>query len=340
MTTRRDTTGTHPQPLAYVVVNPSKPWATDAVRRRAATVLRDAGYADPVWLETTPAEPGSMQARLAVASGARLVVAAGGDGTVRAVAAGVAHTDVDMAILPLGTANLAARNLGLPVGRLNAALDVAARGTGRRTDLAWVSTEPTVTPVPAPPGGWSRPTRGGEHVCMVVAGVGFDAGLVASTRPELKSRIRWGAYAVAAVANLDSPHMDMVVRVRGTDGGVRIERLRGRTVLVANGGRLPAGITLLREAHMDDGVLDVAVIDTVGGVAGWSSLARQVLPPFAATYSDPGRALGRVTLRRGTEAVVRLAEPALVQVDGELLAPTRALRARLDAGALLVRRPD
>lgn len=340
MTTRRDTTGTHPQPLAYVVVNPSKPWATDAVRRRAATVLRDAGYADPVWLETTPAEPGGMQAQLAVASGARLVVAAGGDGTVRAVAAGVAHTDVDMAILPLGTANLAARNLGLPVGRLNAALDVAARGTGRRTDLAWVSTEPTVTPVPAPPGGWSRPTRGGEHVCMVVAGVGFDAGLVASTRPELKSRIRWGAYAVAAVANLDSPHMDMVVRVRGTDGGVRIERLRGRTVLVANGGRLPAGITLLREAHMDDGVLDVAVIDTVGGVAGWSSLARQVLPPFAATYSDPGRALGRVTLRRGTEAVVRLAEPALVQVDGELLAPTRALRARLDAGALLVRRPD
>ena len=340
MTTRRDTTGTHPQPLAYVVVNPSKPWATDAVRRRAATVLRDAGYADPVWLETTPAEPGGMQAQLAVASGARLVVAAGGDGTVRAVAAGVAHTGVEMAILPLGTANLAARNLGLPVGRLNAALDVAARGTGRRTDLAWVSTEPTVTPVPAPPGGWSRPTRGGEHVCMVVAGVGFDAGLVASTRPELKSRIRWGAYAVAAVANLDSPHMDMVVRVRGTDGGVRIERLRGRTVLVANGGRLPAGITLLREAHMDDGVLDVAVIDTVGGVAGWSSLARQVLPPFAATYSDPGRALGRVTLRRGTEAVVRLAEPALVQVDGELLAPTRALRARLDAGALLVRRPD
>ena len=107
-------------------------------------------------------------------------------------------------------------------------------------------------------------------------------------------------------------------------------------MLVANGGRLPAGITLLREAHMDDGVLDVAVIDTVGGVAGWSSLARQVLPPFAATYSDPGRALGRVTLRRGTEAVVRLAEPALVQVDGELLAPTRALRVRMDAGALLV----
>ena len=370
MTTHRDTTRARTRPLACVVVNPSKPAATDAVRRRITTSLRNAGYVEPVWLETTPAEPGVMQARLAVASGASLVVAAGGDGTVRAGAprpapprggkgrqppgagqppprqrgrphrAATARTGVDMAILPLGTANLAARNLGLPIGRLEAALEVAAHGTARPADLAWVSTEPGGASLPAPPGGWARPTLGSEHVCMVVAGIGFDAGLVASTRPELKARIRWGAYAVAAVANLDSPHMDMVVRVRETDGGERVERLRGRTVLVANGGRLPAGITLLREARMDDGVLDVAVIDTVGGVAGWSSLARQVLPPFAATYSDPARALGRVTLRRGTEAIIRLTDSAPVQVDGELIAPTRGLRARMDAGSLLVRRPD
>ena len=383
MTTRRDTTRARTRPLACVVVNPSKPAATDAVRRRITTSLRNAGYVEPVWLETTPAEPGVMQARLAVASGASLVVAAGGDGTVRAGGGrpappprpharpppgpappppgppgaplvrpagapgrgrpgppATARTGVDMAILPLGTANLAARNLGLPIGRLEAALEVAAHGTARPADLAWVSTEPGGASLPAPPGGWARPTLGSEHVCMVVAGIGFDAGLVASTRPELKARIRWGAYAVAAVANLDSPHMDMVVRVRETDGGERVERLRGRTVLVANGGRLPAGITLLREARMDDGVLDVAVIDTVGGVAGWSSLARQVLPPFAATYSDPARALGRVTLRRGTEAIIRLTDSAPVQVDGELIAPTRGLRARMDAGSLLVRRPD
>lgn len=259
MTMRRHRTGTRPRPLACVVVNPSKPSATGAVRRRATAALRDAGYAGPVWLETTPAEPGVMQARLAVASGAGLVIAAGGDGTVRAVAAGTARTGVDMAILPLGTANLAARNLGLPVGRLDAALKVAAHGTARRADLVWVSTEPADVPASAPPGGWSEPTLGDEHACMVVTGIGFDAGLVASTSPELKARIRWGAYAVAAVTNLGSPHMDLVARVRETDGGERVERLRGRTVLVANGGRLPAGVTLLREARMDDGVLDVAV---------------------------------------------------------------------------------
>ena len=284
--------------------------------------------------------PGVCPPRRAAPPGGRRGAAAGGAGRVGAAAPATARTGVDMAILPLGTANLAARNLGLPIGRLEAALEVAAHGTARPADLAWVSTEPGGASLPAPPGGWARPTLGSEHVCMVVAGIGFDAGLVASTRPELKARIRWGAYAVAAVANLDSPHMDMVVRVRETDGGERVERLRGRTVLVANGGRLPAGITLLREARMDDGVLDVAVIDTVGGVAGWSSLARQVLPPFAATYSDPARALGRVTLRRGTEAIIRLTDSAPVQVDGELIAPTRGLRARMDAGSLLVRRPD
>lgn len=168
MTMRRHRTGTRPRPLACVVVNPSKPSATGAVRRRATAALRDAGYAGPVWLETTPAEPGVMQARLAVASGAGLVIAAGGDGTVRAVAAGTARTGVDMAILPLGTANLAARNLGLPVGRLDAALKVAAHGTARRADLVWVSTEPADVPASAPPGGWSEPTLGDEHACMVV----------------------------------------------------------------------------------------------------------------------------------------------------------------------------
>ena len=69
-------------------------------------------------------------------------------------------------------------------------------------------------------------------------------------------------------------------------------------------------------------------------------MARQILPPFAATYSDPARSLGRVTLRQGTEVVVRAEQPALVQVDGELLAPTRGLRIRLQHGAVLVRRPD
>ena len=138
--TRVTTTRTG-QPLACVVINPSKPRATAAVRGLLERELREAGYADPVWLETSVSEPGAMQARLALAAGARLVVAAGGDGTVRSVAAGVAGTSAQMGIIPLGTANLAARNLGIPVGDPRAAARVAARGVELPVDLAWVRTE-------------------------------------------------------------------------------------------------------------------------------------------------------------------------------------------------------
>ena len=385
------------RPLACVVVNPSKPRATAAVRSLLEGELREAGYAGPVWLETSVSEPGTMQARLALAAGASLVVAAGGDGTVRSVAAGLAGTGAQMGIVPLGTANLAARNLGVPVGDARAAARVVAHGVDLPADLAWVRTEPWsdpgALPDPTPPGDprgrvasasltgrsttappdsppaaadpaesqqpsaeaaravrtiqratrrphqWTRPTLGDEHACMVVAGIGFDAGLVASTRPALKARVGWGAYALAAMENLGSPRMDLVLSLLDEAGARRVERLRARNLLVANGGRLPAGITLLPQARTDDGLLDVAAIDTVAGLAGWSSLARQVLPPYAAHYSESGRSLGRVMLRRGGEVAVQLSAPALVEVDGDLLAPTQSMRVRLDPGALLIRRP-
>ena len=378
------------RPLACVVVNPSKPRATAAVRSLLESELREAGYAGPVWLETSVSEPGTMQARLALAAGASLVVAAGGDGTVRSVAAGLAGTGAQMGIVPLGTANLAARNLGVPVGDARAAARVVAHGVDLPADLAWVRTEPWsdpgALPDPTPPGDprgradsaaappdsppaaadpadsrqlsaeaaravrtiqratrrphqWTRPTLGDEHACMVVAGIGFDAGLVASTRPALKARVGWGAYALAAMENLSSPRMDLVLSLLDEAGARRVERLRARNLLVANGGRLPAGITLLPQARTDDGLLDVAAIDTVAGLAGWSSLARQVLPPYAAHYSESGRSLGRVALRRGGEVAVQLSAPALVEVDGDLLAPTQSMRVRIDPGALLIRRP-
>ena len=385
------------RPLACVVVNPSKPRVTAAVRALLEGELRVAGYAGPVWLETSVSEPGMMQARLALAAGARLVVAAGGDGTVRSVAAGLAGTGAQMGIVPLGTANLAARNLGVPVGDARAAARVVAHGVDLAADLAWVRTEPwtdpnilsdpassgaprgradsaaltdraTTAPPDSPPAAadpaesqqlsaeaaravrtiqratrrphqWTRPTLGDEHACMVVAGIGFDAGLVASTRPALKARVGWGAYALAAMENLGSPRMDLVLSLLDEAGTRRVERLRARNLLVANGGRLPAGITLLPQARTDDGLLDVAAIDTVAGLAGWSSLARQVLPPYAAHYSESGRSLGRVMLRRGGEVAVQLSAPALVEVDGDLLAPTQSMRVRIDPGALLIRRP-
>ncbi|WP_257505069.1 diacylglycerol kinase family protein [Actinomyces sp. 594] len=443
------TAGTDPAPVAAVVINPAKPAATRAIRQALGDALYEAGYRT-VWLETSARETGATQARLAVASGAGLVVAAGGDGTVRSVAAGLAGTGVELGVMPLGTANLAARNLGLPLRHWEALTHIAAVGRATPTDLLWVRTEPTghtgpltaaddsgpvgAAPprgaasadgargghgygghgdeIPEPPQGWARPTLGGEHACLVVAGIGFDAGLVASTRPALKARLSWGAYGLAALENLGRRRMGLVLGVTGgtmaavaevagrpvagagpdasaeapaagagraaredatagtavagtADAGdargsvgaddsgrlvclvpeatpafpgvVRTERLTARTLLIANGGKLPAGITLLPDARLDDGLLDVAAIDTVRGLWGWASLARQVLPPRPASYSA-GRA-AQVLLRRGREVRVLLDLPTAVEIDGDLVAPTRGVRVRVQPGALRVRRP-
>ncbi|WP_257210449.1 diacylglycerol/lipid kinase family protein [Actinomyces ruminis] len=182
------TAGTDPAPVAAVVINPAKPAATLAVRQLLGDALSEAGHRI-VWLETSARETGAMQARLAVASGARLVIAAGGDGTVRSVGAGLAGTGVDLGVMPLGTANLAARNLGLPLRRPAELARIAAAGRATPTDLVWVRTEAAghTGPLPAadeagpkeategprgagsrgdfdaiaePPQGWARPTLG------------------------------------------------------------------------------------------------------------------------------------------------------------------------------------
>lgn len=374
------TAGTAPAPVAAVVINPAKPAATLQVRRMLGEALRTADYR-VIWLETSAQETGAIQARLAVASGARLVIAAGGDGTVRSVAAGLAGTGVDMGIMPLGTANLAARNLGLPLRRHTELARIAATGKATSTDLMWVRTEAAghtgpllargavdacdadagsdaadaadIADITEPPQGWARPTLGGEHACLVVAGIGFDVGLVASTRPALKERLSWGAYGIAALENLGQQRLNLVLGIASdpvcaaapvadaaaptSSQAPRTERMLARSLLIANGGRLPAGVNLLPDARLDDGLLDVAAIDTLYGLWGWASLARQVLPPRPASYSTGGAA--QVLLRRGREVTVWLERPAAVEVDGDLVAPTRGVRVRVQPGALRVRRP-
>ncbi|MDU0347855.1 diacylglycerol/lipid kinase family protein, partial [Actinomyces sp. MRS3W] len=234
------TVGTASAPIAAVVINPVKAAATRAVRQAIADALEAAGYRAPVWLETTARETGATQARLAVASGADLVIAAGGDGTVRSVAAGLAGTGTDMGIIPLGTANLAARNLGLPLRRYAELARIAAHGRAVPTDLIWVRTEPAEHTGPLsdaeddaviaePPLGWARPALGTEHPCLVVAGIGFDAGLVASTDPVLKRHLSWGAYGIAALENLRQRRMDLVLGINDSsdDGDAAASRAVG-----------------------------------------------------------------------------------------------------------------
>ena len=116
------------------VVHPQKSGGREAAVERLARWAHDAGQSTPQVVTTTADSPGTEQARAAVASGADVVLAWGGDGTVRAVADGLAGTSTALGILPAGTGNLLARNLGIPLD-LDDAGAVAFGGAARRIDV-------------------------------------------------------------------------------------------------------------------------------------------------------------------------------------------------------------
>lgn len=320
-----DEPAVHEPQLVAVVANPSKPGVT-ALRSQVRAATEARGWPEPMWLETTATDPGVGQARAALAAGARLVVAAGGDGTVRAVAEVLAHTAIPMGLLPVGTGNLLARNLDLPLGDRAAALSIALDGLDRTIDVGRVTVERWADPDP-PPGARA------EHVFLVIGGVGVDAAMVADADENLKARVGWIAYFVAAVRHLHGRRLR--VRAKVDDHGW--VEVRGRSMLVGNCGKLPGGITLLPDAELDDGWLDLAAIDTRGGVAGWAQLFGEVLLQRVGVRSELPAKIGRIDHVRARSVRLQIVGGDQVQVDGDSVGRVRQLSARVDPGALVVR---
>ncbi len=264
---------------------------------------------EPCFAPTTEAENGLALTRRAVAAGASLVFAAGGDGTVRACAEALAGTGVPLAIVPLGTANLTARALGVP-GRAGRAVDAGFSGRDRTIDLARAD------------GIGAGPTW-----FAAMAGIGLDAAVVEATRERFKRRFGWVAYAAAGVTRLTLPPRDFTVRL---DDAEPVRR-RARCVVVANAGLLPGGFTLLPGASLDDGLLDVGIL-APSGASGWLRVASRVL--VRSRRQDP--ALERFQARR-VQVSVDADLPR--QVDGEVVAPGRTLSVSVCPRVLTVRLP-
>ena len=308
-------------PLVAFVVNRMLLRDPRRFLRRCQLAADDRGW--KTWFApTSEAEDGLALTRRAVADGASLVFAAGGDGTVRACAEALAGTGVPMAIVPLGTANLTARALGVPA-RADRAVETGFDGRDRRIDLARVDGtsegEPTVEGV----GG----AEAGVTSFAAMAGIGLDAAVVAAAGEQLKRRLGWVAYAVSGLARLSLPPRDFTVRL---DDAEPLRR-QARCVVVANAGLLPGGFTLLPEARLDDGLLDVGIL-APSGTWGWMRVAGRVL----AHDRREDRALERFQARRvQISADVDLPR----QVDGEIVAPAQALSVSVCPGALVVRQP-
>ena len=321
------------QPAA-IVINSTLARDLGRFRRRCREAAAAAGW-EPSFLETTLDDRGPGLAGAAVAAGARLVVAAGGDGTVRACAQALAGTQVPLAIVPLGTANLAARALGIP-SRIGGSLATAFGGHERRIDLAVAGTAVAGAAVAGAAGamagagamGGARAMAGaGELTFAAMAGIGLDAEVVAATPRLLKRRAGWLAYAAAGIAHLPGRGQRFTVRLDDDEPLAR----QARCVVVGNAGLLPGGFTLLPRARLDDGLLDVGIL-APSGPAGWLRVAHRVLTGSR----REGRQLERHQARR---VEIRTDTELPREVDGEVIAPGRSLTVTLLRRALTVRVP-
>jgi diacylglycerol kinase family enzyme len=292
-----------------VVVHPGKVGGSAAARSRIEALVAEMGEPAPLWFETSADDPGPGQARAALAAGARLVLAWGGEGTVNGVATVLAHTGVSLGVLPGGSTNLLARNLGIPLD-LPDALRTAYRGRDHRIDV-----------LDADLG------KGERRLCLVRCGAGFDAEMMAA--PEaMKKRLKWGACAVAGARQIGRKPMRLAIGVDGRPA----EELLGQTVLVANLGMLVAGMSLVPEAKADDGFLDVLVIDP-SSPADWLHTAGAILLSRGSA-GDPSQ-----VRFRGQQAVVRTRHVRRRQVDGDLVSSGSDLRVSVLPRALVVRVP-
>jgi diacylglycerol kinase family enzyme len=317
------------KPHAAVVYNPVK---VDLRKlRRIVDKAEDAnGWARTRWLATSESDAGQGVTTQAVERGAAVVLAAGGDGTVRAVAHALRGTGVPITLLPSGTGNLLARNLDINLTDNEAGVEAAFSGTERAIDLG-------IAVIRRP-----DDTRE-EHVFLVMAGLGLDAKMIAKTNPTLKKTVGWLAYVDAGVRAL--PELTPVrLRYRLDDQPER--PLTAHTLIVGNCGSLPGGILLLPDAKPDDGILDIAALKPrgrFGWVRVWNKIAWEngVLRKSAAGRKiiDLTADVRDVAYFRGARLRVELERPEEFQLDGDEFGKVVAIECSTDPGALVVRVP-
>ena len=291
------------------------------------TALANAGFTGEVgWYASSAEDAGQAACSKAIDDGSEAVIVAGGDGTVRAVAETLAGTGIPMGIVPIGTGNLLARNLGIPLNDVERGFRTALHDPTRSIDVGWADLT-----------GGDQP---GRHVFVVMAGFGIDSRMIAETDEELKVKAGWIAYVAALGKALAT------VRVTGmwlsVDDAER-RRARAHTLLIGNCGTVRGGITLLPDAVIDDGLLDILLasavtlpqwIDTLKTMVWDNGVLRLFRRRRRARDGNATTHFSASTIR------VEVANPVTFQVDGDTLGDITAVTVEVAPGALLVRAPD
>lgn len=287
-----------------------------------------AGWSRSLFLPTTAEDTGTGQTRDALAAGCSIVVAVGGDGTVREVAEALRGSGAAMGIIPQGSGNVLCRNLGIPLTNLDEQLEGIFAGMNRSIDVG-------VVDITRADGSRS------EHAFLVLAGMGLDARTIQYTKQELKKRFGWLAYVDAGVRTMlkDSP-LRIHYRI---DGGVE-KNATVYSVMFGNCGILPGGLLLIPDAQPDDGLLDVISMKPVGplswlriwSILGWENgvlrktrTGRKVI--------DLVRDTRYVSYRRVRQLTLRVDDVEPIQLDGDDFGTATGLDCTVDEHGLAIR---
>jgi YegS/Rv2252/BmrU family lipid kinase len=267
--------------------------------------LADEGVTDPLWREVTKSKQARKHAARAVEDGADVVIAWGGDGMVQQCANALAGSDATLGIVPAGTANLLATELGIPKD-IEAAVRVGLGGDRRILDLGVLN---------------------GERFA-VMAGMGLDAMMIRDAGGSVKGRLGRVGYVYAGAKNLRASPMRVRIRVDGQ----RWFKGRVACVLFGNIGTVVGGLTVFKDAQPDDGRLSLGVL-TAKGLSQWLSVASRT------ALGDPERS-PYVTTTQGRDFDVRIDEKAPYELDGGDRSPKKRFRVEIEPRAISIAVPD
>lgn len=319
-----------PNPQAAVVFNPTK-IARDVLEPEVTAAAAAAGFGETLWFETTKEDAGHQQARDAVAAGVRVVMAAGGDGTVRAVGHVLRGTETALALLPSGTGNVLAFNLDMSRLSLAEAAQVAFSGRTHRIDVGEASLEEVGGTV-------------SQHSFLVAAGLGLDAATMEETRPAAKARVGVLAYAEGGLR--------AAIKSRRTEIQARVDSRRPFTakvhsILIANCGQYPPFFVLMPDALIDDGVLDIISVGPrtfVGWLRLWGRVAidnRIILHQRSSRRGVSWKAWKSSAFEttRGRSITIHPETAMPCQLDGDTFGEVARIRCWVDPQSLIVRVP-
>lgn len=310
------------------IINPSKPQAAET-RKRIQAYCKAKHIREVRFIETRLDRDGKACALMALEQGAQVVVAVGGDGTVRTVASALAGTGQAMGIIPIGTGNLFARNMGIPVGNLDAALTVATSHGSNLVDVGRMFL-------------LDGQDKDRGHAFLIIAGIGFDALMIDDTDPNLKKTVSWLAYFISGAKHLFAPKYTGDISITRPDQVTQTNTsVTFRTFMAGNCGEIP-GFSLMPNASWDDGNLDFEIIDTSAGLIGWANLFGDVMHQTITRKASksPLSTNSTIVQLQGPRAEIKLEDPALAQVDGDILGETRHIALEVERQALNVRVPQ